>query len=350
MEAVITGIVVCSAPLVLLGLVSPWRWRLVGAVLVALAGVGTGAAFGVLTLSDLWVVPAGVGMNTSLILMGLWCVFGAVARTAGPLSIPGPPWLVAMVMGATLGEVPAAAILSVGARSPKGAARLALSAAGGGMIGRLGDPAMVILGEGHPMVLAVLLPLGVMCAYVVRPRSEDLVSPEGGNTARTRLVVAVALVALVPGAAMWAVLAGILGLAVLAGDRRGHVDLVSPTWNIIAMLLALLAIVAGLSEQIATGLEKVGEVADWMGPPALTLIAALCTAISDGTALALLADGTLDRAVSLDAPDLRIALAAGISVGGLGPLIAAGSIRAGLRLWILQVVLAVAWLGVWACI
>jgi hypothetical protein len=37
-------------------------------------------------------------------------------------------------------------------------------------------------------------------------------------------------------------------------------------------------------------------------------------------------------------------------VGGLGPLVAAGSIRSGLRLWILQVILAVAWLGVWACI
>ena len=87
-----------------------------------------------------------------------------------------------------------------------------------------------------------------------------------------------------------------------------------------------------------------------MGPPALALVAALCTALSDGTAMAVFADGTLDRAASLRTTDLRFALAAGISVGGLGPLIAAGSVRSGLRIWLLQVLLTVIWLGVWACL
>ena len=87
-----------------------------------------------------------------------------------------------------------------------------------------------------------------------------------------------------------------------------------------------------------------------MGPPILTLIVALCTAISDSTAMAVLAEGSLDRAVSLRTSDLRYALTAGVAVGGLAPLVAAGSVRNGIRLWIVQVLITVVWLGVWACL
>ncbi len=350
MEAVIIGIVVCSAPLLCMGLVAGWRWKLAAAAVVALGGLSAGVGFGVLAFSDLWIVPAGVGMNESLVLIVLWCIFGACARTAGPLSIPGPPWLVAMLMGATLGEVPAAAILSAGASTPKGAARLALAAAGGGMVGRVGDPAVLMLAEGHPMVMVCLAPLGILCALLARPGRDDIVASETANTARTRLVACVALIALIPGLALWALIAGIIGLSVMAGDRRGHVDLVTPAWQLIAILMALLAIVGGLAEQSATGLEKVAELSGWLGPPALTAIAALCTVLSDSTAMAVMSSGVLERAVSLRSDDLRIALAAGVAVGGLAPLFAAGSVRAGLRLWLAQVLLAIVWMGVWACI
>ena len=349
MESVITGIVVCSAPLLVLGMVSPWSWRLIGGVVVTVFGLGAAIAVGALGLSDLWIVPVGVGMNMALVTTLVWCVFGAVARTAGPLNIPGPPWLMAMVMGAVLGEVPAAAILSVGARSPQGAARLALAAAGGGMVGRVGDPALLVLTEGHPMIMLTLAPLGVLCAYIARPKAEDVVEPESGNILRTRLVFFVACLAMVPGATVLALLAGVVVLAFMAEDRRGPVDLASPLWSVLGMMLALVAIVGGLAEQIATGLEKVAELADWMGPPVLTLLAALCTALSDSTAMALLAEGTLDRAASLRTLDVRYALTAGVAVGGLAPLIAAGSVRNGLRLWLVQVLLTVVWLGVWAC-
>jgi hypothetical protein len=350
MEAVVMGIVVCSAPLVLLGLMAGWRWRLAAAVVIAVGGLSAGVGLGVLGFSDLWVVPTGVEMDDALILIVMWCIFGSIARTAGPLSIPGPPWLMAMVMGATLGEVPAAAILSAGASTPKGAARLALAAAGGGMVGRMGDPALLILAAGHPLVMACLAPLGILCALLARPRSEDVVQPEAANTVRTWLVAVVALAAMVPGATVWALLVGIVGLSVMAGDRRGHVDLVTPAWQLIGVLMALLAIVGGLAEQIATGLEMVAELAGWMGLPALTAIAALCTAMSDSTAMAVLNSGLLDRAVSLRSDDLRIALTAGVAVGGLAPLFAAGSVRAGLRLWLAQILLAIVWVGVWACL
>ena len=280
--------------------------------------------------------------------MAAWGVFGALARTAGPLAIPGSPWLVAMGMGAILGEVPAAAILSAGASSRSGAARLALAAAGGGLIGRMGDPAMLILAEGHPAVMLALFPLGVICAVIARPGSADLVAAEPENRTRTKFVLGVALLAVIPGLTVWALMVGIVGLAFMVGDRRGHVDLAFVVWTALSLMVALLAVVSGLAEQIATGLEMVGELADWMGPPALTFLAAVCAALTDGTGFAVLIDGTLDRAISLREPHLRLGLTAGIAVGGLAPLIAAGSIRAGLRLWALQVLVAVVWVGIWA--
>ena len=147
MSPVVTGIIIATVPLLGLGLFGPWRWRLGAALPLVIGAFAAAASAGVVVFSDLWVVPQGLGMASTLTMALLWIAFGAVARTAGPLRIPGPPWLVALVMGAGLGEVAAAAILSAGASSPKGAARLALAAAGGGMVGRLGDPALLLIAK-----------------------------------------------------------------------------------------------------------------------------------------------------------------------------------------------------------
>ena len=40
-------------------------------------------------------------------------------------------------------------------------------------------------------------------------------------------------------------------------------------------------------------------------------------------------------------------LTAGIAVGGLAPLIAAGAVRPGLKIWLIQVGLAVLWALAW---
>jgi hypothetical protein len=348
MSAVITGIVATTAPLLLLGLAAVWRWRLVGAMVVAVAAIAAAVALGIVAPSDLWVVPMGLGMGESLILVLLWTAFGAVARTAGPLRVPGPPWLVAVAMGAGLGEIPAAAILSAGASSPKAAARLALAAAGGAMIGRVGDPAMLLLTGGHPTLVAALIPLGLAMAMVARPQAEDLVASIPGNQARTAVVACVVAAGLVPMLTPWALLVGMLALGLLAQDRRGHVDLAHVGWQLIAVLVGVLAIVGGAADQAAFGLEWGVELADWMGPPVLVAAAALLTAMTDATAMAMVAVGIVDRALSLDTMSILPGLTAGIAVGGLAPLIAAGSVRAGLKIWLLQVVLAVAWATAWA--
>lgn len=350
MSPVVTGIIIATVPLLGLGLFGPWRWRLGAALPLVIGAFAAAASAGVVVFSDLWVVPQGLGMASTLTMALLWIAFGAVARTAGPLRIPGPPWLVALVMGAGLGEVAAAAILSAGASSPKGAARLALAAAGGGMVGRLGDPALLLIAKDHPSVVLALVPLGLAMAMVARPRAGDLIEASASNSVRTGVVVAVALSALVPTLTPWALLGGVLALGILSQDRRGHVDLAGVGWQCGALLLGMLAIVGGAAEQAAFGIEWGIELADWLGPPVLVLASALLTACTDGTAMALLFSGAVDRALGVDPMLMVPGLTAGVAVGGLAPLIASGSIRAGIWIWLIQVAMAVAWACGWALV
>jgi hypothetical protein len=244
-----------------------------------------------------------------------------------------------------LGEVPAAAILGASARDAKGGARLAMAAAGGGMIGRVGDPAMLVFSESRPDILMFMAPLGLLCALLARPRREDLIQGDHQNRVRTLLVAAVALIALVPGLALYAIVGGIIGLGVLSSDRRGPIEVGGSLWNLGAVVLGIIAVIGGGVEQVAVGIEWAQELGGAWGAPVLTLATALLTALTDGTAMSVVGQGVLDRALSLDAPGAVPAMAAGIAVGGLAPLIAARALRAGWKLWLGQVALAILWVA-----
>ena len=277
MSSIITAVVAATAPLMGLRLLSGYRWRWVAGLVLLGVSISVGFGLGILGIEDLWVVPLGVGMGESLLLTLLWILFGAVARTAGPICIPGPPWLTAVLMGAGIGEVPAAAILSAGAKTPAGAARLALAAAGGGMVGRIGDPAMLVLTQDSPSTLLSMAPLGLLLAWLVRPSVEDLIAPAATSKVKVGLVISVAVVATLPGMTAVGLVVGILGLG-------------------------------------------------------------------------LIAQAITDRSMALPAESIVTPLATGVAVGGLAPLIAAGAFRAGLKLWGLQVVVAVLWSALWALI
>jgi hypothetical protein len=49
--------------------------------------------------------------------------------------------------------------------------------------------------------------------------------------------------------------------------------------------------------------------------------------------------------MSLNIDGARLALTAGLAVGGLGPLVVAGALRAGWKRWFLQVVVTVIYVG-----
>lgn len=350
MSSIITAVVAATAPLMGLRLLSGYRWRWVAGLVLLGVSISVGFGLGILGIEDLWVVPLGVGMGESLLLTLLWILFGAVARTAGPICIPGPPWLTAVLMGAGIGEVPAAAILSAGAKTPAGAARLALAAAGGGMVGRIGDPAMLVLTQDSPSTLLSMAPLGLLLAWLVRPSVEDLIAPAATSKVKVGLVISVAVVATLPGMTAVGLVVGILGLGLIAHERRGHIDLAGSVWQVCAVGLALLAVVGGAPELAAQGLEVSFELLGWLAPPLMVAASALLTAFTDSTAMALIAQAITDRSMALPAESIVTPLATGVAVGGLAPLIAAGAFRAGLKLWGLQVVVAVLWSALWALI
>jgi len=348
MTPIVMAIVATVLPLVLFGLVSGWRRRIPAALLIGagafLAGVGVEA----LAWSDLWALPAASGLGPDLLLLLMWVALGAVLRAGGPMALVGPPLLVAMAMGACLGEIPAAALLSASARSRSGAARLALAAAGGGLIGRLGDPVLVLFGHRDPDLLLFLAPLGLLLAIMAAPRREDVKDLVPGSYLRSLFVLLVAVAACVPGADYWAVGVGLVGGLIMVRSRLGSVDLGYLCWMVVAIALALMAIAGGTPEMAATGLEYIGEQLGTWGAPGLTVVGAVFAALTDGTAAAVCGLGVLDRAMSLQIQGASFGLAAGLAVGGLGPLMAAGALRAGWRRWALQVLVAVVYVAVWA--
>ena len=348
MNEIITGMALATVPLFVLGAVSFTRWRLWAVGPVVLVSLIVATTYGIIGWSDLWVLPTGLGMGSSLVLMVLWIVYGAVARTLGPVAIPGPAWVTAMLLGAGIGEIPAAAILSSGARTPKGAAKLALAAAGGGLIGRVGDPAMLILLEGHPSAMLSIAPLGIVLAWMARPDAEDLIQAGAVDARRMALVLGIGLVAAVPGLTVGALVLGIIGMGLAAQGRKGHVELGVLAWQIAALILAILAVAGGAPEQAATGLELFVETLHWWASPLLVAIAALLSALSDGSAMAIVCQAIVDRSMALDAQYLAVPMAVGVAVGGLAPLIAAGALKAGWKLWLIQVGVAVLWGCVWA--
>lgn len=343
MSPIVVAIVVSTVPLVLLGGMAAWRRKAWGALVLAVATFVAGNMAGVLVPSDLWVLPGATGLTSDLLLLVMWAVLGALARLGGPIKVPGPPVLVAMACGATLGEVPAAAILAASAQTRGGAARLALAAAAGGMVGRMGDPAVQLLSQRDPSILVMLLPLALILALLAAPRRQDIVDAQVSDLPRTVLLVAVAALALVPGLALGAVGAGIVGLCVLGRDQLPEVEVGWVLWVAVAALLGLIAIAGGVPEMGATGLELIGEQMGEWGAPGLALAGALLAALTDGTVAAVCAVGVYDSALSLNIPGAALGMAAGVAVGGFGPLIAAGAWRAGWKRWLVHVAVTVAY-------
>ncbi len=79
--------------------------------------------------------------------------------------------------------------------------------------------------------------------------------------------------------------------------------------------------------------------------PGLTAIGVLIAVLSEGISGALLTSAVLDRALDLTVDGVPTALAAGLAVGGLAPLVIVGAVREGLLRWAAQVFLALLWAG-----
>ena len=346
----LTGVALSSA--VAVG--SP-RWRGPSALIALLVCVGLGLGTGVLGVSDLGTLPLHTGLGSELLVLIGWALVAALLPAAGRPQLPKgwPPMVLAMGLGALLGELGAAAVLGAAATSRSAAARLALAAAGGAMVGRVGDPALLVLGPRLGVEAIWLLPVGLLCAMVAWPMRGDLQVDEPATPAEhpdacsdpswsvTAVAVVVGLAAQVPQLAAPALFAGALGLGFLGRRHLKERARVSVPVHVVAVAgLVLVLAAAGAPALIGQGLEAIRfDYAPQM--PALGyLTGALASLGLDSAGGGLFAAALLDATPTLDDSGLRVAMGAGAAVSGIGPLVLAGAVRQGWTMWALQIFVA----------
>ncbi len=313
-------------------------------LLISLLGAGL---LGVLVFPvDVLGLPRAVRLESDLATLLAAALLGVLGRGALPSGLPGPPILVAPLLGALLGELPAATIL--GALAPNGGARarLALAAMAGGFVGRLGDPALLLLGRLDPHLAYKLLPLSLLALLLGRPRAGDLGPAEGaGDRVALGILVGSGLIALIPQAALPALVFGAAGLALRQKRRLQAADLAPLAWTAVGATLVVVAVAGGGPGLMAFGFEQSHFLAGRYVEPALTLGGALGAFIGGGSGASLFGVAFLDRAVGAQVYDAPFALAAGVAAGSVSPLIAADGLRHGWWRQLLLVVGAVAWVG-----
>jgi len=356
MEGAVTDVIEVAvgvgAPLILLAVVGPWRRRrAVVALVLGLLAVGGAMVAGVLVPGDLVALPGLMGLSGGVGALLAWGAFGGLAAAAGGLRLPGPAVLVAAVSGALLGELGAAAALAAVARDRQGAARLSLAAMGGALLGRIGDPALVLLGDRLPGGPLALAPLAVGMILIAAPRREHL-QPGAGSWAVTVVAGATALAAvLLPTQTALVLGLGAAAMGGVAALRQGPRLLSDPAllgpllWTAGGGLLALVATAGGIPGLAAQGIEEIVENLGHGFLPAAAGVSALLSALLDGPTASLLLTATLDRCLFIRGDSLALAVAAGAAAGGLGPLVVSGGLRAGALRWLLQVLLALAWVA-----
>lgn len=311
------------------------RLRGYAPLLVSVA-VTAGLVLGFLIPADLLHLPAWTGLQLESAAIVCWVLYGLAARRAPRPWLPGPPVLTAWLAGALFGELAGAALVAAPAKDRGQAARLAMAAAAGGLVGRVGDPTLLALGD--RVQTSWLLPLSAMLLLLARPTGP--VEP-GGSRGVTALGLGVAV-----GTALltaWSPLVLLGGAVVLLGLGRGALAWRELLWGLSSVALALVAAIAGVWEAAAESAEWLAS--NWGSLPLglVALAAGLGSFLIDGPAAGLSSAALLDRAMDLSSPGVPVALAVGAAVGGAGPLVMAGAFRAGWRRWLLGVALAAAY-------
>ncbi len=286
------AIVLGSAAVIIAAVAAFPRGRILVLVLV---GVGVAAAFGLDVLDPAWALGS-LGRDapwTGALILAAWSLH-AGTRWTQPRA-----WWSVVLTAALLGDVFVALGLAVCEPDPRRRARLVLAASGASLIGVTGGAAPLLLGWGGIEVAA----LGALCAAV------GFVG--GGDGARVR-----------PSFEAGRVLVPVLGAVA--------------TWLVIA---------GGGLEFAAMGLESLPIVEPRFHRVVVAGAGALAGVVGDEGVMALYAQGTLDRALSLRTDETRQLLLAGLAVGGGLPLLllTRSSLRVGLPLWAVQVLLLLLW-------
>jgi hypothetical protein len=321
-----------AGPLLLLG-VFAWsrrlRWAWAG--VLSLLSVGIGINQGIVLPGELHLLGGYTDISDTCLSLLLWLLFGGLAHAAGGLRLKGPPLIVAPICGALMGELGGAAFLAAGAKDRGAAARLALAASAGGLVGRLGDPVLLLM-SGHSSLLPYLLvPLAVLLAVVAGPKREDWSGPDAG-IGPTVVAGALALsLLLLPAHSSVLLGLGCLAMAGIAGrDALGAPVRASLFWGICICVLTTIATVGGMPELLAWGMEDLQLNYADLAAPVLPLVGMLFAALVDGGSAGIIAHAVADRALDLRLENAFLALSAGAAIGSLGPLFVAGAVKEGL--------------------
>jgi hypothetical protein len=323
------------------------RWRGIWAMILLVASVSTALYLGAIRFQDVLTLPRDTGLERDVALLLLWGIYGSLVRTVGFATV-GPPWLMAPILGALIGELGAAAVMGVLAEDRSSAARLAVAASGGAMLGRVGDPALLLLAEragGH--LPLTIVPLALACVLVGMPWKARL-RDDALRTGDRRLgwvTLGVFLVALE--APVWALGGGVLLAAALTFRNLPHFEWREPLWVFGSVGLVLVAVSSGLVELAATGLEAGSTNLDWFAIPPLFAAAAVLAALIGAPGVVLFVAALIDRALDLRMEGFATACAVACAVGPLGPLVVAGALRKGFGRWLVQVLIGMAWVWAW---
>ncbi|MCB9758784.1 MAG: hypothetical protein H6739_03010 [Alphaproteobacteria bacterium] len=333
MDPLVRNVVAAGVALgvgLLLGPLRRWGW-LSGLLLGG--AVGVAFAIGVADTARPW---EGAPLMSLAVLVG-WLALGSVARACGGAFSLGGMGGTALLSGALMGDLAAAALLAPQCEDPRDAAKVALVASAGGMLGPLGTPAGTLL-----VGADALWPLALVTALVAWPRGP---APEGNPMAAGVLALAAVLTAVVgPLVGLGAGLVGFLALSPRSAlDGLRALPIAPALWLGTWTGLIWLARRAGLFVDLGVGLNRIEELAPGALAPGLALSGALVGALAGEPAGAMLGEAALTASVVPADPARLTWLAGGLAVGGLGPLLASGAWRAGLRTWGLQLLVLIAW-------
>jgi len=309
------------------------RWRAPALGLALLLGLPLAWHLGALAGS----LGVGVPLRPGA-LLAAWVLFAHGAAAAGGPRLSGPAWLVAPLLGAAAGDWGAALLLAPLAPTPVIAGRWVLAAMAGAMIVPHGTPALALLA---PQAGLGLLPLVLVA--LAAPPGRLAVQGSLGVTGVLGVVIAVAWCW--PAGLMPTLLAAAVSLAVV---RRRLPSPPLPSALVgLALLVGLVWLTrhAGLLFDLGWGFDQLARLGGGPGLGGLTVLAAVAAGLGSELAGALVATSALDASIAASPPAVARALAAGLAVGGIGPLLLAGALRASLARWALGVLVAALWAG-----
>ncbi len=332
MSGLILNLWIAGALLVALALVR--RRRGLAALVLALAAVVSGLVRGFLIPADLLHLPEWAGLSRECAALIAWGLWSAAAQMAPAPWLPGPRAVSAGLAGALFGEVSGAALAVSGAPDRQGAVSLALAASAGALLGRVGDPVLLALGDRVSALYFVPLALILWAVAARGAPQERLVE---GDRRVTALGVLVAVGAAVAPAYAWAIV--LVGAASLLGwglRRRAPLAPLGQQLGFAlgSVVLVLVAISSGL---VDLGTQGLTDAISFLGPAPPWLLAAggvIGGALFDGPSAGLVLAGLIDRSLDMPFRGFEVPIALGAAAGGLGPLVAVGAVRAGLRRWL----------------